>query len=132
MGLVSAILLIFFVIASVFLILLVLVQDEHGEGLGGLFSGSGASFGPRTGNVLTRFTTILAAAFLAGAFAVAWLNRTPELGDVVSRARLEAIQSGEQDAWWVQSEGSLEATPASGEAAEGQPEQQAEQPQSVQ
>ncbi|MBQ6905176.1 MAG: preprotein translocase subunit SecG, partial [Spirochaetia bacterium] len=65
MGILSIILLVLFVIASLLLILLVLVQDEQGEGLGGIFGGaSNTPFGSRSGNVLTRFTSILAAFFL--------------------------------------------------------------------
>jgi preprotein translocase subunit SecG len=114
MGIVSVILLVIFVVACVLLVLVVLLQDEQGEGLGGLFSGSSASFGPRKGNVLTRFTTILGAAFLVGAFAVAWLNRTPEAGDVVRKARLEQLKSGQQSDWWVET-GTIK--PAAGDAA---------------
>jgi preprotein translocase subunit SecG len=103
MGIVSVILLVVFVIACVLVVLLVLVQDEQGEGLGGLFAGSSASFGPRKGNVLTRFTGILGTVFLVGAFAVAWMNRTPEIGDVVRRARLEQLKTGQQQSdWWVE------------------------------
>ncbi len=103
MGIVSIVLLVVFVIACVLVVLVVLVQDEQGEGLGGLFAGSSASFGPRKGNVLTRFTGILGTVFLVGAFAVAWMNRTPEIGDVVRRARLEQLKTGNQSDWWVES-----------------------------
>ncbi|MBN2565847.1 MAG: preprotein translocase subunit SecG [Candidatus Eisenbacteria bacterium] len=103
MGVISVVLLVLFVIASMLLVLVVLVQDDQGEGFGGLFGGSAASFGARTGNILTKFPTVLAVAFLVGAFALAWLNRTPELGDVVNRARLESLRSGEEDEnWWVE------------------------------
>jgi preprotein translocase subunit SecG len=111
MGIVSVILLIVFVIACALLVLVVLIQDEQGEGLGGLFSGSSASFGPRKGNVLTRFTSILGIVFLVGAFAVAWLNRTPEIGDVVRKARLEQLQTSQDSAWWVQTDKKTTATP---------------------
>lgn len=117
MGIVSVIVLVVFVIACVLVVLLVLVQDEQGEGLGGLFAGSSASFGPRKGNVLTRFTGILGAVFLVGAFAVAWMNRTPEIGDVVRRARLEQLKTGQQSDWWVESGTLQSGTPSDGEAA---------------
>ena len=115
MGIVSIVLLVLFVIGCVLLVTVILLQDEHGEGLGGLLAGSSASFGPRTGNVLTRFTTVLAIVFLVGAFAVAWLNRTPEIGDVVRRARIEQAKTGDQSDWWVESS-STGTTGASGEA----------------
>lgn len=103
MGVISIVLLVLFIVAAALLILIVLVQDDQGEGIGGLFGGSSASFGPRTGNILTRFTTILAMVFMIGAFALAWLNRTPELGDVVSKARLESLRASEDSSWWVES-----------------------------
>ena len=103
MGIISVVLLVLFIIAAALLILIVLVQDDQGEGFSGLFGGSSASFGPRTGNILTRFTTVLAIVFMVGAFALAWLNRTPELGDVVSKARLESLRSDEDSSWWVES-----------------------------
>jgi preprotein translocase subunit SecG len=126
MGVVSIVLLVLFVIASVLLMLVVLVQDEQGEGLGGLFSSGGTSFGPRTGNILTRFTSILGAAFLVGAFAVAWLNRTPEVGDVVDRARLERLQGQQQADWWVE-QGQL-STPAEGGSTDSSAAASADQP----
>jgi len=103
MGIVSVVVLVILVIACALLVLVVLLQDEQGEGLGGLFAGSGASFGPRKGNVLTRFTSILGIVFMIGAFAVAWLNRSVEVGDVVRRARLEQLKTGQQSDWWVES-----------------------------
>jgi len=56
-----------------------MIQDEQGEGLGGIFGGgSSTPFGSRAGNVLTRFTTIFAILFLFGSFMLAWMNRTKE------------------------------------------------------
>ena len=78
MGILSLVLLIFFVIIAVLLVLLVLVQNEEGDSLGGIFAGgSGSAFGSRSGNVLTRATTILGALFLIISLGLALLNRTP-------------------------------------------------------
>ncbi len=55
------------VITCVFLILVVLMQSSQEGGLSGLFSGGGGGqplFGPRSGNILTRITTILAVGFM--------------------------------------------------------------------
>ena len=98
MGILSIILLVLFVIASLLLILLVLVQ---GEGLGGIFGGaSNTPFGSRSGNVLTRFTSILAAFFLILSLGLAWVNRSTEkddlLGSVKSNTEAEATE------WWNQ------------------------------
>ena len=77
MGILGIILLVFFVIIAILLILLVLVQTEDGDGLGGLFGGgSSTAFGSRSGNVLTRTTTILGTMFLVISLGLAVMNRT--------------------------------------------------------
>jgi preprotein translocase subunit SecG len=103
MGLISVVLLVILIVSAVLLVLVVLVQDEQGEGLGGIFGGGSTTpFGSRSGNVLTRFTAILAAVFLFCIFALAWVNKSPEAGNVIGRARAESLQGGQQQNWWVQ------------------------------
>ena len=103
MGLVSILILIIFVLSALILILVILLQDDQGEGLGGLFGGgSSSAFGPRTGNVLTRFTSVVAAIFLVTSFGIAWLNRTPETGDILQKARVEQLKEAEENNWWVE------------------------------
>ena len=78
MAILSTVLLVVFVIIAVLLILLVLVQNEEGDSLGGIFAGgSGSAFGSRSGNILTRATTILGSLFLIISLGLALLNRTP-------------------------------------------------------
>jgi preprotein translocase subunit SecG len=102
MGFLSVLLLVIFAIASLLLIGVVLIQDEQGEGLGGLFGGGGsASFGSRSGNILTRFTSILGAVFLSSAFILAWINRTPETGDLLGAARRGTAVESTVNEWWV-------------------------------
>lgn len=102
MGFLSILVLVIFVVASLLLIVIVLIQDDQGEGLGGLFGGGGAtSFGARSGNILTRFTSILGATFLVCAFILAWLNKTPEAGDVLGAARRGAAVESTVEAWWI-------------------------------
>jgi len=78
MAILSTVLLVFFVIVAILLVLLVLVQNEEGDSLGGIFAGgSSSAFGSRSGNVLTRTTTVLGALFLIISLGLALLNRTP-------------------------------------------------------
>jgi preprotein translocase subunit SecG len=126
MGLLSIVLLIIFAIAALLMILVIMLQDDQGEGIGGLFGGgSSSAFGSRSGNILTRFTSILGAIFIVGAFALAWLNRTPESSDILERARLEQMQEAEESNWWVErieepepAMQQLESPPEPGEEAE--------------
>ncbi len=103
MGLISIILLVMFVIVSLLMMLVVLIQDDQGEGIAGMFGGAGTTpMGSRSGNVLTRFTSILGALFLFGAFALGWLNRTPESSNLEARARAEQLRKTQATEWWVE------------------------------
>ncbi len=105
MGILTLILLIVFVIACLLLIVMVLIQDEQGEGLGGLFGGGSATpFGSRSGNVLTKFTSILAVVFIVVSLSLAWVNRTPEKGDVLGAAYRENADNTNVTEWWNNSE----------------------------
>ena len=88
MSILGIVLLVLFVIVAILLILLVLIQNEEGDSLGGLFAGgSGSAFGSRSGNVLTRATSILGALFLVLSLGLALLNRTPGGSGVQSAGR---------------------------------------------
>jgi preprotein translocase subunit SecG len=88
MSALSIVLLVFFVIIALLLILLVLVQNEEGDSLGGIFSGgSGSAFGSRSGNVLTRTTTVLGTLFLVLSLGLALLNRSPGVTGVEAEMR---------------------------------------------
>ncbi|MBN1685742.1 MAG: preprotein translocase subunit SecG [Spirochaetales bacterium] len=103
MGILGVLLLVLFVITSLLLIVIVLMQDEQGEGLGGLFGGgSSTAFGSRSGNVLTKFTAVLAGIFLTCSFILAWINKTPETGDVLGAARRGAAQEQTVEEWWLE------------------------------
>ncbi len=103
MGLIGIALLVIMVISAVLLVLVVLVQDDQGEGIGGIFGGgSNTAFGSRSGNVLTRFTAVMAAIFLVSVFALAWISRTPAAGNVLSKARQQALSESANQSWWVQ------------------------------
>ncbi|MDR2053546.1 MAG: preprotein translocase subunit SecG [Treponema sp.] len=112
MGILNVLLLVFFIIVAVLLVLLVLIQNEEGDSLGGIFAGgSGSAFGSRSGNVLTRTTTILGALFLALCLSLALINRTPGTAGVEAAGR--QLDGGARSDWWKESEaaGVNEAAP---------------------
>ncbi|MCL1815438.1 MAG: preprotein translocase subunit SecG [Treponema sp.] len=97
MGILGILLLVVFVITAVLLILLVLVQNEEGDSLGGIFAGgSGSAFGSRSGNILTRATSILGALFLVLSLSMALLNRSAGMSGIEAAGR---DQSASQDTW---------------------------------
>jgi|TergutMp193P3_1026864.scaffolds.fasta_scaffold00428_3 preprotein translocase subunit SecG len=103
MGILSVVLLVFFVIIAVLLILLVLVQNEEGDSLGGIFAGgSGSAFGSRSGNVLTRATTVLGALFLIISLGLALLSRTP--GGTGIEAEGRRLSTEVEGANWLEME----------------------------
>jgi len=119
MGAIGIALIVILIVSAVLLVLVVLVQDDQGEGLGGIFGGGSTTpFGSRSGNVLTRFTAILAAVFLVCIFGLAWVNKNPEAGNVISKARQESL-AGKQQSWWVQTP--APATGGSGAPGAGTP-----------
>ena len=126
MALAGILILVVFIICAVLLVLIVLIQDDQGGGIGGMFGGgeSSSPFGSRTGNVLTKFTSVLGAVFLVAAFALAWLNRTPDQDGFLERARLQQTLQAEEGQWWVRPAPApqTESTEDSGQAAapEGQ------------
>ncbi|MDR1655536.1 MAG: preprotein translocase subunit SecG [Treponema sp.] len=103
MGILGIVLLVFFVIIAILLILLVLVQNEEGDSLGGIFAGgSGSAFGSRSGNVLTRATSILGALFLIISLGLALVNRTPGGSGVEQIGRQLQGESGASN--WIDEE----------------------------
>ncbi|MDR2516637.1 MAG: preprotein translocase subunit SecG [Spirochaetaceae bacterium] len=112
MGVLNVLLLVLFVIAAILLILIVLVQNEEGDSLGGIFAGgSGSAFGSRSGNVLTKTTTVLGAIFLVLSLSLALLNRSRSGAGVEAAGRQSAVE--ESGDWWQ------EGAPAPGGAADG-------------
>jgi len=101
MGVLSVVLLVFFVIDAVLLVLLVLLQNEEGDSLGGIFAGgSNTAFGSRSGNFLTRATTVLGALFLVISLGLALLSRTPAGTGIEEEVKkLSAQESGTS---WVE------------------------------
>jgi len=113
MAILSTVLLVFFVMVAILLVLLVLVQNEDGDSLGGIFAGgSSSAFGSRSGNVLTRTTTVLGALFLIISLGLALLNRTPGGGKGVEEEGMkQAAESSESN--WLEKELNPQTTPDS-------------------
>jgi preprotein translocase subunit SecG len=85
------------------LILLVLIQNEEGDSLGGIFAGgSGSAFGSRSGNVLTRSTSVLGALFLIISLGLALLSRTPSGSGVEEEGR--RLSTEEAGRSWLEEE----------------------------
>ncbi|MDR3276284.1 MAG: preprotein translocase subunit SecG [Treponema sp.] len=99
MSILGIVLLVLFIIVSVLLILMVLIQNEEGDSLGGIFAGgSGSAFGSRSGNVLTRTTSILGALFLVLSLGLALVNRSPDGTGVEAAGRESASEA--DSGWW--------------------------------
>ena len=79
MGVISTILLVVFVIVCVLLVLLVLLQNDEGNGMGGIFGGQNTqAFGARSGNVLSKTTYVFVTIFFVLIIGLALLNKTPK------------------------------------------------------
>jgi len=69
---------VFLLLASIFLVLLVLIQRGRGGGLAGALGGMGgySAFGTRAGDIFTRITIVAAAFWILAAMGLAKLNVT--------------------------------------------------------
>lgn len=102
--------LILVILSALLLVLIVMLQDEQGEGLGGIFGGgSGTPFGSRAGNVLTRITTVLAVIFISCTLVLALLNKSSLSDSTIDTARQEQYE-GEEAGWYIRT-GEVTETP---------------------
>jgi len=101
LSIIGTFLLVIFGITSALIIILVMLQDEQGEGFGGLFGGGGggSTFGATGGSVLAKATTILGVLFLITALAVAMAYKSGESDNVISESR-QASGSGQN--WFLE------------------------------
>lgn len=119
MGILGIVLLVFFVIIAVLLVLLVLAQNEDGDSLGGIFAGgSNTAFGSRSGNILTRATSILGALFLVVSLGLALLNRSPSGTGVEQAGRAMSQEAGAD--WFLEDETSPEGASESVQDSEAE------------
>lgn len=118
---VGIVLLVFFAIVSLLLILLVAIQDDGENGMGGLLGGRGtAAFGSHSAGVLTKTTAVLVALFFILAVALAMVNKSGKkvddsLIDVTSTVEQTVTEesSESESEWWANSEAESENSDAS-------------------
>ncbi|MBQ0001988.1 MAG: preprotein translocase subunit SecG [Treponema sp.] len=99
-------LIVIFVIISFLTILLVLIQNDEGGGLGGLLSGSGsAAFGSHSASVINKTTFVFVGLFFVVAFSIALLTKAPakERVEAADQAIEEQLNSNNGDFDWVDS-----------------------------
>ena len=97
-------LLILIILSAILLVISIMIQDEQGEGLGGIFGGGSTTpFGSRSGNVLTRITAVLAAVFILSTMGLAFFKATPmeDADSVLIEAREKKYQESDDELWYV-------------------------------
>jgi len=88
------ILIILYVVVCIALVVIVLLQSGKGGGLTGIFGSGGGGqtiFGARTGDVMTKTTTVLAVCFMLFSLVLAILsaNRTSSMTTEIEAAGME-------------------------------------------
>ena len=98
MNLLINLLLGFFVLVSVLMVLVILMQRPKSEGLGAAFGGGVTEniFGAQTTNVLVKFTTWLVGIFFVLTFALSILNAHKSTADTAFRRELMKKQAAPQ------------------------------------
>ena len=74
MELLQTLLTVVFVISSILLIILILIQNSRSGGMGLFGGGAQTAFGASSGDILTKFTGILVGVFLVLAITLAYLK----------------------------------------------------------
>ena len=97
MNLLISLLLWLFVLVSVIMVLVILMQRPKSEGLGAAFGGGVTEniFGAQTTNVLVKFTTWLAGIFFALTLAISILNAHRSTADSAFRRELMKKQAAQ-------------------------------------
>ena len=97
MNLLINLLLVFFVLVSMLMVLVILMQRPKSEGLGAAFGGGVTEniFGAQTTNVLVKFTTWLAGIFFALTLAISILNAHRSTADSAFRRELMKNQAAQ-------------------------------------
>jgi preprotein translocase subunit SecG len=122
MGTIGIILLVVFIVISILLIGIVLIQSEEGGGMGGLFGGAGsATFGSRSQTVITKTTYILVTLFFVISFSLAFVNKTPQVSNLEAAAQQVQSAEGGESKQWIDAESTTE-NPAPAEITAGNTE----------
>jgi preprotein translocase subunit SecG len=103
MGILEIFFLVLIILAAIVLTFFIMIQDDTGEGMGGIFGGASTTpFGSRAGNVLTRITSIIAVIFLVSTIAYAFLKRTPtDSTDILGKAREKQYENAATKPWFI-------------------------------
>lgn len=111
MSTISVVLLVAFVIVCLLLVLLVSIQDDGENGMGGLIGGRGtAAFGSHSASVLTKTTFVLVILFFVFTLALALTNKKPKFDkDLAPSTAVESTETAESAGnWWAAEEASAE------------------------
>ncbi|ACH94317.1 preprotein translocase SecG subunit [Borrelia recurrentis A1] len=85
---------IFFVIISFMIILLVLFQDEQGDGIGGVFGGGSSSiFGARSSSVAIKITAFFITLFFVFVIALSFINTKRVDSDLLRNVKVDEKSS---------------------------------------
>ena len=86
-----------------------LLQNEEGDSLGGLFSGgSNSAFGSKSSNVLTRATYVVVALFFVTTFLLALITKTPSDSGLSEEAMKKQTETSTD--WWKSDDGTDSGT----------------------
>ncbi len=112
MGILEIFFLILIILSAIILTFFVMIQDDTGEGMGGIFGGASTTpFGSRAGNVLTRITSILAVVFFVSTISYAFIKRTPtDTTDILGKAREKQYENSADKPWFIDTTTSTETT----------------------
>ncbi|WP_024654200.1 preprotein translocase subunit SecG [Borrelia persica] len=85
---------VFFVITSFMIILLVLFQDEQGDGIGGVFGGGSSSiFGARSSSVAIKITAFFITLFFIFVIALSFINTRRVDSDLLKDVKVDEKSS---------------------------------------
>ena len=105
MAILAVIFIILFVIVAFIMSFFVLIQDEQGDSIGGLFGGgsSASPFGASSNSMMVRITAVLGTLFMVLSLAVAFFVKTPAADNVEKAAKLKQGKTLEGD-WFTPGE----------------------------